>query len=113
MRLYSGMNTSVNQICAGHEEAELQRLAGFLRLTADAGRRATDELIKSASERSAGSRALIRAASGEGAAGARADAGHRSSQAARDWRRRAGHCRGRWLPEAAAVTVSDIQVLAA
>ena len=44
MRLYSGMNTSMDQICAGYTEAELELLADFLRRTADAGRSATDEL---------------------------------------------------------------------
>jgi hypothetical protein len=38
------MNTSMDQICAGYGDAELQLLAGFLRRTADAGRTATDEL---------------------------------------------------------------------
>ncbi|MBA2534429.1 MAG: MarR family transcriptional regulator [Rubrobacter sp.] len=44
VRLYSGMNASVDEICAGYGEAELELLAGFLRRTADAGRGATDEL---------------------------------------------------------------------
>jgi DNA-binding MarR family transcriptional regulator len=43
-RLYSGMNTSMDDICAGYGEAELELLADFLRRTADAGRNATDEL---------------------------------------------------------------------
>jgi DNA-binding MarR family transcriptional regulator len=43
-RLYSGMNTSMDQICAGYGETELELLADFLRRTADAGRTATDEL---------------------------------------------------------------------
>jgi len=43
-RLYSGMNTSVDRICAGYTDAELELLAGFLRRTTDAGRAATDEL---------------------------------------------------------------------
>ena len=42
--LYSGMNTSMDQICAEYGEAELQLLADFLHRTADAGRTATDEL---------------------------------------------------------------------
>jgi DNA-binding MarR family transcriptional regulator len=42
--LYSGMNTSLEQICAGYTDAELQLLAGFLRRTTDAGRQATDAL---------------------------------------------------------------------
>jgi DNA-binding MarR family transcriptional regulator len=44
LHLYSGMNTSLDQICAGYSEAELHLLADFLRRTADAGRTATDEL---------------------------------------------------------------------
>jgi len=43
-RLYSGMNTSMDQICAGYTDAELELLADFLRRTTDAGRDATDEL---------------------------------------------------------------------
>src|SRR5215469_295340 len=42
--LYSGMNASLEQICAGYTEAELEVLAGFLRRTTDAGRQATDTL---------------------------------------------------------------------
>ena len=44
LHLYSGMNTSMDQICAEYGDAELQLLAGFLRRTAHAGRTATDEL---------------------------------------------------------------------
>ena len=44
MRLYSVMNTSMDRICAGYGEPELELLADFLRRTADAGRNATDEL---------------------------------------------------------------------
>src|ERR1700682_1076591 len=44
MRLYSGMNTSMDRICAGYGETELELLADFLRRTADAGRNATDVL---------------------------------------------------------------------
>ena len=43
-RLYSGMNTSMDQICAGYADTELELLADFLRRTTDAGRDATDEL---------------------------------------------------------------------
>ena len=43
-RLYSGMNASLDQICAGYTDAELELLADFLRRTTDAGRDATDEL---------------------------------------------------------------------
>ena len=42
--LYAGMNSAMDEICAEYGEAELELLAGFLRLTADAGRSATDDL---------------------------------------------------------------------
>jgi DNA-binding MarR family transcriptional regulator len=42
--LYSGMNTSMDQICAGYDDSELELLADFLRRTTNAGRDATDEL---------------------------------------------------------------------
>ena len=44
LRLYSGMNASMDRICAGYGDAELELLADFLRRTANAGRSATDEL---------------------------------------------------------------------
>ncbi len=44
MRLYSGMNRSMNQILGGYGDTELALLADFLRRTAEAGRSATDEL---------------------------------------------------------------------
>jgi DNA-binding MarR family transcriptional regulator len=44
LRLYSGMNASVDEICAAYGEAELELLADFLSRTADAGRSATDEV---------------------------------------------------------------------
>jgi DNA-binding MarR family transcriptional regulator len=44
MRLYSGMNASMDEICAGYGDTELELLADFLRRTANAGERATDEL---------------------------------------------------------------------
>ncbi|HLZ09727.1 MAG TPA: MarR family transcriptional regulator, partial [Chloroflexota bacterium] len=44
LRLYSGMNQSLSEICAGYGDAELEVLADFLRRTASAGRSATDEL---------------------------------------------------------------------
>jgi DNA-binding MarR family transcriptional regulator len=43
-RLYAGMNTLMDQICAGYTDAELQLLAGFLRRTAAAGHEATEQL---------------------------------------------------------------------
>jgi DNA-binding MarR family transcriptional regulator len=42
--LYAGMNTLMDQICAGYSDAELGLVAGFLQRTADAGREATDQL---------------------------------------------------------------------
>src|ERR687897_880233 len=44
MRLYSGMNASMDEICAGYGDSELELLADFLRRTANAGGRATDKL---------------------------------------------------------------------
>jgi DNA-binding MarR family transcriptional regulator len=44
LHLYSGMNTALDQICAGYSDAELHLLADFLRRTAHAGQTATDEL---------------------------------------------------------------------
>src|SRR5512132_744628 len=43
-RLYAGMNTSMDQICAGYTDDQLELLADFLRRTTDAGQTATDEL---------------------------------------------------------------------
>jgi len=43
-RLYSRMNTSMDQICAGYTTAELELLADFLHRTTHAGRDATDKL---------------------------------------------------------------------
>ena len=44
MGLYAGMNGSMDEICAGYEEAELELIADFLRRAAEAGRSAADEL---------------------------------------------------------------------
>ena len=44
LRLYAGMNASMDQICAGYTDTELELLAGFLHRTAGAGRTATDAL---------------------------------------------------------------------
>src|SRR6185312_11752108 len=44
IRLYSGMNTAMDQICAEYGDAELELLTDFLRRVANAGQRATDEL---------------------------------------------------------------------
>ena len=43
-QLYAGMNSSMDQICAGYGESELEVVADFLRRTTEAGRNATDEL---------------------------------------------------------------------
>jgi DNA-binding MarR family transcriptional regulator len=43
-RLYSGMNASLDEICAGYTDAELELLAGFLRRTTDAGQSAAADL---------------------------------------------------------------------
>ena len=50
LRLYlvdSGMNTALDEICAGYEDQDLQLLAGFLRRTADAARTAAGRLTTS------------------------------------------------------------------
>jgi DNA-binding MarR family transcriptional regulator len=44
MRLYGGMNRSMNKILADYSDSELQLIADFMRRTVDAGRNATDEL---------------------------------------------------------------------
>ena len=46
-RLYAGMNSAMDQICAEHSDDELELLAGFLRRTAEAGRTAAEELADS------------------------------------------------------------------
>jgi DNA-binding MarR family transcriptional regulator len=43
-RLYTGMNTAMDEICAGYTDAELELIADFLRRTTAAGRAAADEL---------------------------------------------------------------------
>ena len=42
MRLYAPMLTFMNRICAGYSVTELERIAEFLRLVADAGRDASE-----------------------------------------------------------------------
>jgi DNA-binding MarR family transcriptional regulator len=42
--LYAGMNRSMDKLCAGYSDEELELLAGFLRRTTDAGKAATDAL---------------------------------------------------------------------
>jgi len=44
MRLYSGMNVSMNKLLADYEDSELEMLAGFLRRTTNAGKNASAEL---------------------------------------------------------------------
>jgi DNA-binding MarR family transcriptional regulator len=44
MRLYSGMNAAMDQICDGYTTAELEVVADFLTRTAHAGQGATDGL---------------------------------------------------------------------
>ena len=44
VRLYSGMNSSMSEICARYGSAELEAIADFLRRTVDAGQSATDKL---------------------------------------------------------------------
>jgi DNA-binding MarR family transcriptional regulator len=44
LRLYAGMNRSMNEIYAGYDEGELELIADFLDRTANAGRSATAEL---------------------------------------------------------------------
>jgi DNA-binding MarR family transcriptional regulator len=41
---YAGMNASLDEICAGYDEDQLELLADFLRRAAAAGRDATEEL---------------------------------------------------------------------
>jgi DNA-binding MarR family transcriptional regulator len=44
MRLYAGMNRSMNKLLAEYSDSELEVIADFLRRTVDAGQNATDEL---------------------------------------------------------------------
>jgi DNA-binding MarR family transcriptional regulator len=44
LRLYAGMNRSMNQIYVGYSESELEVIADFLERTAKAGKTATDQL---------------------------------------------------------------------
>src|SRR6266545_4479042 len=43
-RLYAGMSTAMDQLCAGYADTELELLADFLHRTATAGQDATDQL---------------------------------------------------------------------
>jgi DNA-binding MarR family transcriptional regulator len=42
--LYAGMNGSMDRLCAGYAEKDLELVADFLRRTTEAGRRATEDL---------------------------------------------------------------------
>jgi DNA-binding MarR family transcriptional regulator len=44
LRLYAGMNASMDEICAGYSGDDLELLAGFLRRTAAAGLAAAEQL---------------------------------------------------------------------
>jgi DNA-binding MarR family transcriptional regulator len=44
MRMYAGMNSSLNQICNSYDDAQLAGLVDFLSRTAAAGRAAVDDL---------------------------------------------------------------------
>jgi DNA-binding MarR family transcriptional regulator len=44
LRLTSGMNAAIAQICASYQDGELEAIASFLRRTADAGQAAAEEL---------------------------------------------------------------------
>jgi DNA-binding MarR family transcriptional regulator len=44
MRLYAGMNRSMNKLLADYSDSELELIADFLHRTVTAGRNATDEL---------------------------------------------------------------------
>lgn len=46
VRLYSGMNTAMDRICADYTEAELELIADFLNRSTNAGRAAADELAR-------------------------------------------------------------------
>lgn len=50
MRLYSGMNSALSQICKRYRESELEVLADFLRRTTTAGRVAADNLASRGSD---------------------------------------------------------------
>jgi DNA-binding MarR family transcriptional regulator len=43
-RLYRGMNTAMDQICADYSEDELELISGFLQRSAQAGRKSLDKL---------------------------------------------------------------------
>ena len=46
LRLYSGMNSSLTEICNRYDDAQLEGLVDFLSRAATAGRAAVDELAR-------------------------------------------------------------------
>jgi DNA-binding MarR family transcriptional regulator len=48
LRLYQGMNRSMNKLLGGYSDRELEVIADFMRRTAEAGREATEELAAGA-----------------------------------------------------------------
>jgi hypothetical protein len=44
MHLYSAMNASMDRICSGYADTELELVVDFLRQTAAAGQSATEQL---------------------------------------------------------------------
>jgi DNA-binding MarR family transcriptional regulator len=46
IRAYAGMNSSMDEICAGYDQAQLEVIADFLGRTTNAGRTATDALAE-------------------------------------------------------------------
>ncbi|GIH08410.1 MarR family transcriptional regulator [Rhizocola hellebori] len=46
LRLYAGMNGSMEKICSSYTESELEVIADFIRRTTEAGRNAADELAQ-------------------------------------------------------------------
>jgi DNA-binding MarR family transcriptional regulator len=47
-RLYTGMRTAVDEICAGYDPEQLELIIGFLSRVADAGERAAEDLADQA-----------------------------------------------------------------
>jgi DNA-binding MarR family transcriptional regulator len=47
-KLYSGMNASLDDLCSGYSDTELELLANFLRRATEAGQQATSELAADA-----------------------------------------------------------------
>ncbi len=44
--LFAGMNSAMDEICAGYRDSELDLLADFLHRATEAGRKATDDLVE-------------------------------------------------------------------